>query len=161
MVALNSPMSVEKSDLVPAQLQINRSCPVAPILQFTANLLFNLSYYKMKSFFAIAAFAGVALAQSAYIGLPTAGQSLQKGSDVVVQVQRPVSFNSAGLERSPTDINRTPLLGLPRWPLRSAFLLALQASVKTRTRLWEPFSIMANLTPSTTRLASLPTRTSR
>lgn len=98
MVALNSPTSLEKSDLVPAQLQINRSCPRSSSSSIHSNLLFNLSYYKMKSFFAIAAFAGVALAQSAYIGLPTAGQSLQKGSDVVVQVQRPVSFNSAGPE---------------------------------------------------------------
>lgn len=44
----------------------------------------------MKTFFAIAALAGVALAQSANIGLPTAGQKLRHGSDVTVQVQRPV-----------------------------------------------------------------------
>lgn len=48
----------------------------------------------MKSFFAIAAFAGVALAQSAQIGLPSAGQKLEKGSDVTVQVQRPVCLTS-------------------------------------------------------------------
>lgn len=115
----------------------------------------------MKSFIAIAAFAGVALAQSAQIGLPTVGQTLQKGSDVVVQVQRPVSSNSAGLESRLLTSNRTPLLGPPRWPLRSAFLPALQVSVETLTRSWELFSIMANLTPSTMSLASLPTRTSR
>lgn len=32
---------------------------------------------------------GVALAQTAQIGLPSAGQRLSKGSDVVIQVQRP------------------------------------------------------------------------
>lgn len=44
----------------------------------------------MKSFLSLALFAGVALAQSAQIGLPHAGQKLTKGSDVTVQVQRPV-----------------------------------------------------------------------
>ncbi|KAJ6127295.1 hypothetical protein N7523_002907 [Penicillium sp. IBT 18751x] len=43
----------------------------------------------MKSFLALAAFAGVALAQSAQIGLPNVGQKLHKGNDMVVQVQRP------------------------------------------------------------------------
>lgn len=36
------------------------------------------------------AFAGVALAQNARIGLPAEGQRLARGSNVVVQVQRPV-----------------------------------------------------------------------
>ncbi|OQD73197.1 hypothetical protein PENDEC_c016G01355 [Penicillium decumbens] len=49
----------------------------------------------MKSFFALAAFAGVALAQSAQIGLPTTGQNLVKGGDVIVQVQRPNSLTGS------------------------------------------------------------------
>lgn len=36
------------------------------------------------------ALAGVALAQNARIGLPAEGQRLARGSNVVVQVQRPV-----------------------------------------------------------------------
>ncbi|KAJ5438447.1 uncharacterized protein N7458_009445 [Penicillium daleae] len=43
----------------------------------------------MNSFVSLALFVGAALAQSAQIGLPAAGQQLSKGSDVVVQVQRP------------------------------------------------------------------------
>lgn len=46
----------------------------------------------MKSFLSLAFFAGAALAQSAQIGLPLAGQKLTRGSEVTVQVQRPVCF---------------------------------------------------------------------
>ena len=46
----------------------------------------------MKFFLSLAALVGVALAQNANIGLPTEGQVLSAGSDVVVQVQRPVCF---------------------------------------------------------------------
>lgn len=45
----------------------------------------------MKSFLSLALFAGVSLAQNAQIGLPLAGQKLEKGSEVIVQIQRPVS----------------------------------------------------------------------
>lgn len=44
----------------------------------------------MKSFLSLALFAGAALAQSAQIGYPRAGQRLTKGSEVTVQIQRPV-----------------------------------------------------------------------
>lgn len=44
----------------------------------------------MKSVLSLAIFAGVALAQSAQIGYPVAGQMLTKGTDVTVQIQRPV-----------------------------------------------------------------------
>ena len=46
----------------------------------------------MKSIWSLAAFATSALGQAAYIGLPTHGQTLTAGSNVVVQVQRPVRF---------------------------------------------------------------------
>lgn len=46
----------------------------------------------MKSILSLAMFAGVSLAQSAQIGLPATGQKLTRGSDVIVQVQRPVCF---------------------------------------------------------------------
>ncbi|KAJ5368711.1 uncharacterized protein N7496_008471 [Penicillium cataractarum] len=49
----------------------------------------------MNFFASLALFAGVALAQNAGIGLPTAGQQLSKGSDIVVQVQRPNSLTGS------------------------------------------------------------------
>ncbi|KAJ5155196.1 hypothetical protein N7492_007999 [Penicillium capsulatum] len=45
----------------------------------------------MKFLLSLAAFAGMALAQSAGLGLPTEGQEIAAGSQVVVQVQRPNS----------------------------------------------------------------------
>lgn len=44
----------------------------------------------MQFLFTLAAFAGLALAQNAAIGLPKAGQTVAAGSSIVVQVQRPV-----------------------------------------------------------------------
>jgi hypothetical protein len=44
----------------------------------------------MKSIVSLVAFAGVSLAQNSIIGLPTAGQNLSKGSNVVIQIKRPV-----------------------------------------------------------------------
>lgn len=44
----------------------------------------------MQFLFSLAAFAGLALAQNAVIGLPKAGQTVAAGSDIIVQVQRPV-----------------------------------------------------------------------
>ncbi|KAJ5669426.1 hypothetical protein N7462_010496 [Penicillium macrosclerotiorum] len=49
----------------------------------------------MKSIISFAMFAGVAFAQRAQIGLPTAGQQLTKGNDVIVQVQRPNSLTGS------------------------------------------------------------------
>jgi hypothetical protein len=49
----------------------------------------------MNFFVSLALFAGSALAQNAGIGLPTAGQKLTKGSDIVVQVQRPNSLTGS------------------------------------------------------------------
>ncbi|KAJ5168937.1 uncharacterized protein N7482_004531 [Penicillium canariense] len=49
----------------------------------------------MLSIISLAMFAGVALAQSAQIGLPTAGQKLASGSKVTVQVQRPNSLTGS------------------------------------------------------------------
>ncbi|OJJ95763.1 hypothetical protein ASPACDRAFT_1891584 [Aspergillus aculeatus ATCC 16872] len=43
----------------------------------------------MKTFAAAAAFLGTALAQNAAIGLPKAGQTVQPGQSLTVQVQRP------------------------------------------------------------------------
>ncbi|KAJ5710425.1 hypothetical protein N7488_004581 [Penicillium malachiteum] len=43
----------------------------------------------MQFIVALAAFAGVALAQSTNIGLPKAGTTVAAGSDLVVQIQRP------------------------------------------------------------------------
>lgn len=67
----------------------------------------------MKSFLSLALFAGAALAQSVQIGLPLAGQRVTKGSEVTVQVQRPVrsqkSFASMTLrstrQKNHTNIN--------------------------------------------------------
>lgn len=44
----------------------------------------------MKSILSLVAFAGAALAQSVAIGLPTAGQEVTAGDDIIVQIQRPV-----------------------------------------------------------------------
>lgn len=44
----------------------------------------------MKSFLSLALFSVAALAQSVQIGLPFVGQQLIKGSEVTVQIQRPV-----------------------------------------------------------------------
>jgi hypothetical protein len=59
--------------------------------------LLQYSYFRylhlitiMQFLFSLAAFAGLALAQNAHIGLPKAGQTVAAGSDVIVQVQRPV-----------------------------------------------------------------------
>lgn len=52
----------------------------------------------MKSIISLAALASVALAQNAGIGLPTSGQTIAAGSDVIVQVQRPVSFVLSGIQ---------------------------------------------------------------
>lgn len=51
--------------------------------------LYHPLQHKMSFLILLAVFVGVALAQSAQIGLPSAGQRLVKGSDVVVQIQRP------------------------------------------------------------------------
>lgn len=48
----------------------------------------------MQFFLSLAALVGVALAQNAGIGFPTEGQKLSPGSNVIVQVQRPVRFQS-------------------------------------------------------------------
>lgn len=57
----------------------------------------------MKSVLSLAIFAGVALAQSAQIGFPVAGQKLTQGTDVTVQVQRPVCLEPrlTGFSRDP------------------------------------------------------------
>ncbi|KAJ5514393.1 hypothetical protein N7463_003945 [Penicillium fimorum] len=47
----------------------------------------------MKSFFSIIIFFAVAIAQRAAIGLPTEGQKINSGKEVVVQVQRPNSLS--------------------------------------------------------------------
>lgn len=44
----------------------------------------------MKSFLSLALFTIAALGQSVQIGLPLVGQQLTKGSEVTVQIQRPV-----------------------------------------------------------------------
>jgi hypothetical protein len=44
----------------------------------------------MQLFSSLAAFAGLALAQNAVIGLPTPNQTVASGSDIIVQIQRPV-----------------------------------------------------------------------
>ncbi|KAF3389484.1 hypothetical protein F1880_003470 [Penicillium rolfsii] len=49
----------------------------------------------MNFFASLALFAGAAMAQNAGIGLPTADQKLTKGSDIVVQVQRPNSLTGS------------------------------------------------------------------
>ncbi|KAJ5653104.1 hypothetical protein N7490_000107 [Penicillium lividum] len=49
----------------------------------------------MKFIFSLAAFVGLALAQSAQIGLPKAGQTVAPGSNVIVQVQRPNSLTGS------------------------------------------------------------------
>ncbi|KAJ6096627.1 hypothetical protein N7486_007373 [Penicillium sp. IBT 16267x] len=49
----------------------------------------------MQFLFSLAVFAGLALAQNAYIGLPKAGQKVAPGSDVIVQVQRPNSLTNS------------------------------------------------------------------
>lgn len=49
----------------------------------------------MKSFFSIALFFISAFAQRALIGLPTEEQQINSGKDVVIQVQRPVSWSMA------------------------------------------------------------------
>ncbi|KAJ5645374.1 hypothetical protein N7507_011385 [Penicillium longicatenatum] len=49
----------------------------------------------MQFLFSLAAFAGLALAQNAHIGLPKAGQTVAAGSDVIVQVQRPNSLTNS------------------------------------------------------------------
>ncbi|KAJ5923597.1 hypothetical protein N7454_008842 [Penicillium verhagenii] len=49
----------------------------------------------MQFIFSLAAFAGLALAQNAVIGLPTADQTVAPGSDIVVQVQRPNSLTGS------------------------------------------------------------------
>ncbi|KAI1829402.1 hypothetical protein DTO027I6_9617 [Penicillium roqueforti] len=49
----------------------------------------------MKSIVSLVAFAGVSLAQNFIIGLPTAGQNLSKGSNVVIQVKRPNSLTGS------------------------------------------------------------------
>lgn len=43
----------------------------------------------MKSIVPLATFAGVSLAQNTIIGIPTAGQKLTKGRNVVIQLERP------------------------------------------------------------------------
>jgi predicted lysophospholipase L1 biosynthesis ABC-type transport system permease subunit len=48
----------------------------------------------MKSFISLALFAVSALAQRVQIGLPTENQRITAGDEVVVQVQRPVSFDT-------------------------------------------------------------------
>jgi hypothetical protein len=47
----------------------------------------------MKSFFSLALFALSALAQNAHIGVPVEGQTVTAGEELIVQVQRPVSFD--------------------------------------------------------------------
>lgn len=47
----------------------------------------------MQLFFSLLLFVVSALAQRAQIGLPSEGQKVTAGEDVVVQVQRPVSSN--------------------------------------------------------------------
>lgn len=47
----------------------------------------------MKFLYSIALFAISALAQRAQIGLPTENQDVTAGKEIVVQIQRPVSFN--------------------------------------------------------------------
>lgn len=44
----------------------------------------------MKSVLSLVAFAAAALAQNVAIGLPTAGQKVTAGDDLIVQIQRPV-----------------------------------------------------------------------
>lgn len=44
----------------------------------------------MKFILSLAALAGVAMAQSADIGLPKENQQVTAGEDTVVQIQRPV-----------------------------------------------------------------------
>ena len=48
------------------------------------------SIIKMKSVLSLVAFAAAALAQNVAIGLPTAGQKVTAGDDLIVQIQRPV-----------------------------------------------------------------------
>ncbi|OQE09338.1 hypothetical protein PENFLA_c107G10169 [Penicillium flavigenum] len=49
----------------------------------------------MKSIVSQATFAGVFLAQNSIIGIPTAGQKLTKGSNVVIQLERPNSLTDS------------------------------------------------------------------
>lgn len=44
----------------------------------------------MQLFSSLAAFAGLALAQNAVIGLPTPNQTVAPGSNIIIQIQRPV-----------------------------------------------------------------------
>ncbi|KAI1832367.1 hypothetical protein CBS147337_6625 [Penicillium roqueforti] len=45
--------------------------------------------------FSLAALAGLAVAQKAVIGLPTADQTVAPGSDIIIQVQRPNSLTGS------------------------------------------------------------------
>ncbi|KAJ5655104.1 hypothetical protein N7490_002107 [Penicillium lividum] len=49
----------------------------------------------MQFISSLAAFAGLALAQNAVIGLPTPNQTVTSGSDVIVQIQRPNSLTGS------------------------------------------------------------------
>ncbi|KAJ5899728.1 hypothetical protein N7495_004472 [Penicillium taxi] len=49
----------------------------------------------MQFSLSIIAFASAALAQTAQIGLPTEGQKVTAGSEIIVQVQRPNSLTSS------------------------------------------------------------------
>lgn len=54
----------------------------------------------MKSFFSVTLFIAAAIAQSATIGLPTENQEINPGTEVVVQVQRPVSSRVTSSQKS-------------------------------------------------------------
>ncbi|KAJ6019759.1 hypothetical protein N7499_003162 [Penicillium canescens] len=48
----------------------------------------------MKFLFSLVAFAGVALAQQAVIGLPKTGQTVARGDELIVQVQLPTTASA-------------------------------------------------------------------
>lgn len=77
----------------PILIQLHRFKQLSVPQQIFQSQYLSSSSVKMLLFFSLLLFAISALAQRAQIGLPTEGQEVTAGNDVVVQVQRPVSFN--------------------------------------------------------------------
>ena len=59
------------------------------------SLLLNFLKLNMKSFFVLAALAASALAQRIAIGSPTDNQQITAGSNINIEVDRPVSLSSS------------------------------------------------------------------
>jgi hypothetical protein len=68
----------------------------------------------MKSTISLVVLARVSLAQNSIIGLPTAGYTVTKGGNVVVQVQRPVCCASENVTGK-CEINLTRASELLVW----------------------------------------------